>query len=369
MNWVNNPIPNIKLDHNTDVFIGGVNGYNTYRIPSLVILPKGSKLANGEVLDSDLMLAIAEARRYAALDTGVIDLVLKTSRDEGVTWSKQQVICRNQKDEVIGKCGNATPVFDNVSGQIHLLHNLSGIQANRHHTAVVITSPDGGKTWSERELIDDNNLIFGPGHGIQKQLEPNRGRLIVPGYLHRADAPNQAIVIYSDDNGLNWNFSEPLSTGDESEVAELEDGSIYMTTRQHAQMGLAPAPNGRLWSTSKDGGHSWSDAKKDTNLKTPVCQASVLRINAQGGLAFSNPSDEKSRINMTIHYSPDNGKSWTNSTQVYMGPAGYSDLGKLTGAKTALLYENGSMSYSQKISIATMDDRILSGSAINNLIH
>lgn len=360
LEWINSPSPSQNVDYTVDVFIGGEDGYKTYRIPSLLVIPKESKLANNQTLSSDLIIAIAEARRDAALDTGVIDLVLKTSLDGGHTWSPQQVICQYQIKGERGKCGNPTPVYDQQTGKIHLAHNLSG--KDRKHTAVIITSMDGGKHWSERSIISKDDLIFGPGHGIQKQLKPFPNRLLIPGYLHRKpDGKNLAIVIYSDDQGISWKRSEPLNTGDESEVAELENGSLYLTTRQHAAMGMAPKPNGRWWSLSDDGGTTWSQAEKDVRLKTPVCQSSVLRMNDNGGLAFSNPFNEKSRVNMSIQYSPDNGNNWTNTTQVYMGPSGYSDLGKLSNNKTAVIYENGSMSYSEKISISILQDRVLIG--------
>ena len=360
LEWINSPSQNQDVDYTVDVFTGGEDGYKTYRIPSLLVVPKESKLANDQILNADLIIAIAEARRDAALDTGVIDLVLKTSLDAGQTWSKQQVICQYEVKGERGKCGNPTPVYDQQTGKIHLAHNLSG--KDRKHTAVIITSNDGGESWSDRTIISKDDLIFGPGHGIQKRLAPSPNRLVIPGYLHRKpDEKNLAIVIYSDDQGVSWNRSEPLNTGDESEVAELEDGSLYLTTRQHAAMGMAPKPNGRWWSLSDDGGTTWTQAEKDFQLKTPVCQSSVLRMNNHGGLAFSNPFNEKSRVNMSIQYSPDNGNNWTNTTQVYMGPSGYSDLGKLSNNKTAVIYENGSMSYSEKISVSVLKDHILIG--------
>jgi len=365
--YINSPEPNRQLDYTVDVFKGGEDGYKTYRIPSLLVVPKGSTLANGRTLKSDLMLAIAEARRDAALDTGVIDLVLKTSIDQGQTWSPQQRICRHESEGKIGKCGNPTPVFDSVTGKIHLAHNLSGLkeggpQSKILHTAVIIVSGDGGETWGERKLIAENNLIFGPGHGIQKQLLPHAQRLLIPGYIHRKNATsndNRALVIYSDDNGESWQSSSLLDTGDETEIAELQDGRLYLATRQHAKMGMAPKPNGRLWSVSSDGGTNWQKAQKDLSLKTPVCQSSVLRLDDKGGLLFANPAHEKTRVNMTINYSKNNGDNWSKQTQIYSGPSGYSNLGKLSNNKVAVIYENGTISYSEKISLSVVKDKIL----------
>lgn len=187
--------------------------------PALLVLPASSRLANGEVLDRDRLLAMAEARRDGALDTGVIDLVMKVSMDGGQTWQPQQVICRYQQEELRGKCGNATPVFDRTTGRVVLAYNTSGIPAPgngvRPHSALVRSSEDGGITWSEALTIagPEDDLVLGPGHGIQKVAAPSVGRLIIPGYL-----PEQAVVVYSDDHGQSWQRGSGLNTGNETGV-------------------------------------------------------------------------------------------------------------------------------------------------------
>ena len=57
------------------VFKAGTEGYAFYRIPVLLIA------SNGDIL------AFAEGRRASRSDTGVIDIVLRTSTDCGKTWS------------------------------------------------------------------------------------------------------------------------------------------------------------------------------------------------------------------------------------------------------------------------------------------
>lgn len=55
----------------TEVNTAGNDGYNTYRIPSLIMTKKNT------------LLAFCEGRRGGASDTGDIDLLLKRSRDGG----------------------------------------------------------------------------------------------------------------------------------------------------------------------------------------------------------------------------------------------------------------------------------------------
>ena len=56
------------------VFRSGTQGYHTFRIPAVV------RASNGT------LLAFAEGRRNNSGDIGAIDLVLKRSFDNGLTW-------------------------------------------------------------------------------------------------------------------------------------------------------------------------------------------------------------------------------------------------------------------------------------------
>lgn len=346
--WLNAPSPAPGVDFHRHVFIGGEYGYDVYRIPGLVQIPAGSEMADGRVLEQERLLAFAEARRDGHLDTGVIDLVVKTSDDLGRTWSEQRVVCRNEQDGKRGKCGNPTPVFDAEGGTVFLAYNLSGTgNGLRHHSSHLMASPDGGLNWRKPVLIGEDNFVFGPGKGLQKAREPNLGRLLLPGYAGRT-----VNVLYSDDKGRTWEFGEGLAGGNESDLAERSDGSLYLASRHIAPVARPPEPNGRLYSISADGGTSWSAWNLDTALATPVCQASVLS-NADGEiLLFSNPGHPKARVNLGVRYSPDGGTTWPGTIPVYLGPAGYSVMAPSDGGDVLLLYENGNMAYSERISLA-----------------
>ena len=62
------------------VFVSGDDGYNCFRIPTII------NAKNGEIL------AFAEGRKKSCSDTGDVDLVYKKSYDNGETWSSLKVI-------------------------------------------------------------------------------------------------------------------------------------------------------------------------------------------------------------------------------------------------------------------------------------
>src|SRR6478609_3942663 len=115
-------------DYSTDVFVGGEEGYHTYRIPALV------RAANGD------LLAFCEGRKTSRGDNGDIDVLCKRSSDEGRTWSAAAVVW----DEGDNTCGNPCPVVDTSTGTIWLLltHNLG----SDHENEIVARRSRGTRT-------------------------------------------------------------------------------------------------------------------------------------------------------------------------------------------------------------------------------
>src|SRR5438876_1990208 len=86
----------------TDIFRAGEGGYHTYRIPALIVSPKGT------------LLAFCEGRGNSASDTGDIDVLLRRSFDGGKTWAPVQKIADMAEDTV----GNPTPLIERKTGAI-----------------------------------------------------------------------------------------------------------------------------------------------------------------------------------------------------------------------------------------------------------
>ena len=112
---------------------------------------------------------------------------------------------------------------------------------------------------------------------------------------------------------------------DESQVVELNDGSIMANMRDHFGYGE------RAVALSNDGGVTWKPAALDPTLIEPDCQGSIIRYTEQPAclknrLLFSNPASKKDRVNMTVRLSYDEGKTWPIAKQIFAGSAAYSCL-------------------------------------------
>lgn len=329
----------------TDVFIGGQNGYHTYRIPVLAITKDGT------------LLAFCEGRKNDASDYGNLDLLLKRSRDGGRTWSGQTIVHEEGGDAEI-TIGNPCPIVDK-SGVVHLLFTRNN--ARMFYTR----STDNGETWAKpkeyTEILKGLNyplvrIATGPVHGIQTRA----GRLVVPIWVcdrtheGRNDAVTnsryQSGVIYCDDDGVTWKTGRlvqpEVSQLNECSVIERKDGSLLLNMR-------ALGAGFRAVSESTDGGETWSVPVLDKNLICPTCQASIQRL-SDDEIIFTNPASKK-RNNLTIRLSRDEGKTWPVSRVIDKGHSGYSDLAVTKDGKILCLYECGEKTYNQKIVIARFD--------------
>jgi sialidase-1 len=330
------------LFEETDLFMSGTNGYDTYRIPSFITTKTGT------------LLAFCEGRKNSQEDSGDIDLVFKRSTDGGKTWSSQTVIW----DDGENFCGNPCPVVDLDTGTIWLV--MLWKNGSDNEVAIdlglskdtcrvfICSSVDDGLTFSKPVEITSSVksslwrwYATGPGKGIQLQKGAHKGRLVIPCNHSTAFLAFGAHVIYSDDHGKTWQCSETISGGaDESQAVELADGSLMMNMRiQWFGKGY------RGISRSDDGGETWTKFVYDTALPDPVCQASIIRYSLAGEkgwnrLLFSNPATG-GRNGMTVRLSYDEGDTWPVSRLIYAGPSAYSCLTVMSDKSIGLLYEKG----------------------------
>ncbi|MHA1763273.1 MAG: sialidase family protein [Promethearchaeota archaeon] len=346
--FMNNPQFSPGLTRKIDLFVGGEDGYKTYRIPSILVIPEGSILKNGERVEQDIILAFAEGRKFSALDTGTIDIVMKRSEDGGNTWSPMKILVTWGNDLARVKYGNQMCVFDEIKGVVFLIFLKKAPDSPSE--PYIIQSDDGGISWSAPRLLDVN--LPSSGHGIQLKWGAYRGRLIFTSY--KGTSGDSSSVIYSDDHGLTWKDGKDVGDGDECQVVETIYGKVYMTMRKNAPLGTLNKDY-RLYSWSRDGGITWTKAREELELPTPICSASICRVtsvkeNSKNRVIFANPADHVNRARMTIRLSYDECQSWKISKLLYEGPSGYSDLAVKSDYTMICFFERGRQGYSDVIS-------------------
>ena len=326
-----------ELPRQEPVFISGEDGYDTYRIPALIVSPNGA------------VLAFCEGRKNSGSDHGDIDLVLKRSLDGGETWQPMQVVWDDSDHTV----GNPAPVVDQSTGVIWLPFCLD------NDRVFVTTSSDDGVTWTAPTEItadvkpgDWSWYATGPVHGIQLI----DGRLLIPcDHRLKGSSTMYSHVIASDDHGASWQLGGLLTENtDECTVAELDDGSIYLNMRSYE------GKNRRAVARSTDRGATWSEVTLDQTLVEPVCQASVIRTGHGDQLLFSNPASTN-RERMTVRVSNDGGRTWNDGNVLTYGPAAYSDLALTPDGKVLCLYERGTEKPYETITLAAFDLDWLTG--------
>ena len=245
------------------------------------------------VTSSGTVVVVCQGRNKSRWsDRSGQDLVVKTSRDCGKTWSEARLVVTHGRKSI---CPNAA-VYDSTGNRIHVLYNLfmwdytkvptdvKGEMGDLRCRQFVVTSDDEGKNWSgPREIsnmVDTKGavMVVGSGEGIQLQHSPWRGRLIVAGgdfYKGK-----KVLCYYSDDLGQIWKRSKvvpwegKMAWASESKVAELPNGILVLNSRTFVQDGSKRRLRTRAF--SYDGGITWTKLENDPALKTVSCNGSLI---------------------------------------------------------------------------------------------
>lgn len=355
------------------VFESGKEGFAIFRIPSIVNLPNHK------------ILAFAEGRVNGGADFGNIKIVMKTSDDQGRTWSPLQQIVSYAQWQV----GNAAPVVDLLDpaypkGKIYLFYNTGNASEQNVRNGKglrevwYISSTDEGATWSSpvnitsqvhftngemdgrkySNKLDWRTYANTPGHATQCMEGKYQGRIFIPANHSVGAAKGQfkdyfSHGYYTDDHGKTFHVSTSLNIegSNEATAAFISKDRLVMNVRN--QVGDIKS---RIVAYSNDGGESFEPAKYDTSLMDPVCEGAILNIgklNIGKGqekyiLALVNDADKNQRNNLTLKISFDEGVSWPISKLIdgSNDPAlskadytAYADIIKIGRRKIGVFYE------------------------------
>lgn len=333
-------------------------GSHYWRIPAMVVLhhQQGENASkNGRVV------TMADNRFNHNGDLpNHIDVYERHSDDNGATWSTHKMVVGTEADHALvgGDHGfGDVSLVECASGKIVAIMvggpGYFGSTPSNPIVPTIITSTDGGDTWSTPRTLTDElykttytegavqGSFAGSGRGLmlQRQKDEQLNGRIMFAMSHRfivnGKRSIQEYIIYSDDEGNTWKFStqSAYNGGDESKLVELADGTVMISVRQSGQRG---------YNTSTDGGVTWGKQAKWTDISGNGCNGDILYVNKHV-LLHSYPNND-SRKNVTIKASFDGGKSWSSPYVVCAPGSSYSTMDVTKDGDIAIFYEDNACS-------------------------
>ena len=374
-----NPIM-AKFTTTSDVTLFYDDDEFSYRIPAIATTSTGRIIAVSDYRHNldDI------GRDNHGTGTKRIDLVARTSDDNGKTWSETMTIAagNNSKegtyerafgDAAIAAVGQNIVVMAAAGDQLY-----SSASVTSPNRMARIFSSDNGQTWSISEMTTKmynsaTSLIpngvaafFGSGklvvdtnfNGTEKARI--YGALLVRTYINESYNNYNNYVVYSDDLGENWNIlggsQTPVASGDEPKVEILPNGQILLSARRgggrvfNVFTYTDKANNTGTWDTAANGcGNGGSNA---TNGEIFCVDAKKADGSAVKLLMQSQPkggSGQYDRKDVTIWYKEIDANTtyttatikdnWIEGLQVSDQQSSYSAVTMQPDGKIALFFE------------------------------
>ena len=219
----------------------------------------------------------------------VVDNTMLVSEDNGKSWCERGpvytgpppgvpgggMLLRTQNDWIVMVYADSASFIWNWNDETR------SADRNAKLDVWAIRSPDGGKTWLDRQRI-----MEGYCGALITMIELDRGGIVVPVQIFLRDPDRHAMTAYrSEDDGLTWSHANIIDMGGnghhdgamEATVAELTNGSLLMLIRTNFDY---------LWeSISTDQGRYWRVLQK-TSIDASSAPAYLLRL-ASGRLCLA----------------------------------------------------------------------------------
>ena len=361
------PTDEATLFYDDDVF--------SYRIPAIATTSTGRLIAV-----SDYRHSLDDIGRYnfGTANPG-IDLVIRTSDDNGKTWSATKTIAEGSGKRGSDDCAYGDAAIAVVGEKVLVMGAAGDVMfgngsATAHNRTVRILSEDNGVTWtapqdiSETLFIGDDATIqngytafFGSGKLAVDENYNGSGKARIYGamLIKKEGVGNAIYVIYTDDLGLSWSIlggsQTHVTANDEPKVEILPGGQILLSVRRGGgrQFNVFTytdkATNAGSWANNVNGcGNGGSntcngeifciDAKKADGSAVKL----LLQSQPKGGSGLYD------RRNVTIWYkevtdaaytSEQIAADWTEGMQVSTQLSSYSTMSLQKDGKIAFFFE------------------------------
>ena len=345
----------------------------SYRIPAI------GKTSTGRLIAvSDYRYSLDDIGRYnyGTANPG-IDLVIRTSDDNGKTWGEKKTIAAGSRVRGTDDCAYGDAAIAVVGEKVLVMAAAGDVMfgngsATAHNRAVRVFSENNGVTWTKQDISEALFLgedatikngytaFFGSGRLAVDENYNGTGKARIYGALLLKKASGTGnYVIYTDDFGLTWSIlggsQDAVASQDEPKVEILPSGQILLSIRRGGgrQFNVFTysdkATNAGSWDSNVNG---CGNGGSNTCNGEPYC---VDAINANGDavklLLQSQPKGGGGlydRRDVTIWYkeigdtnytSAQIAAGWTQGLQVSTQQSAYSAMVLQNDGRIAFFFE------------------------------
>ena len=288
-----------------------------------------------------------------------VDLVMRTSEDNGATWSAKQTIAEGNQNFGYGDAAVA------VNGENILVMAVAGnvfftnATATNKQKTYRIYSTNNGQSWEKQEVSSNlytlfpnaNGMFFGSGKLVVDPDFNGTGNARVYGAMLLNDGSNY--VLYSDNWGETWNIlgGGAAASANEPKVEILPNGQILLSSRRSGGRTFNvftytdKANNAGTWSTSANGCGNGGNATNGEiiclDAKRPNGQPTKILLQSQpNGSNRENVSIWYKEISASETYTGTSiASDWAMGKQVSTQLSAYSAMCLQANGEIAFFFE------------------------------
>jgi hypothetical protein len=256
---------------------------------------------------------------------GRLDVI--RSQDGGRTWTNPVVAADSPWDDrnpAMGQMPDDTLLLAYAEARSYRTDGAFDLKAGPY-VAYIVTSSDGGRTWSAKRKLDVPIPNPSPFGKIQTAED---GTAILSVY----EMPSNRVgLVRSRDNGKTWTGFTQLPGHDETQVLPLSGGRWLAFTRIEE-----PGGHGLLLSESRDAGRTWRETRRLLAANQWPFDATRL---ADGRVLLSYGM-RVGPYGAGVLLCDDAGSGWNESRQVLLG---WDSLGTDTGYPSTVQLDDGTI--------------------------
>lgn len=236
-------------------------------------------------------------------------------------WTRPAILL-----EVAGHSMGQPVLLPRENGELWLFYNVILHDHWENAVPYLVTSQDGGATWSPPRLLFDT-----PGLMLRSRAHVIDGRIILPAYDEKTW---RSCMMLSDDNGATWRLTVPMESPQGNihpNVVKRPDGKLLCYLRTGGQ--------GVIWrSESADNGETWSPLTP-TRFPNPNSGIDLLQLaSGQYILAFNNSATHRTPLSVATTNGSNEEWHWLQVVDDEFAELSYPSLAQTDDGLVHLLY-------------------------------